>query len=299
MKSFIVAGASGFVGSSLVKLLIKNNIRVVAISNTFENSRLPKSDLIECIQSDFSDDERLLSLLSKDCEYECFYNFAWRGVNGPEKAQYRIQLDNIALSLKCAELAKKLNCTKYLCAGTIAERAIESLPGLEKTSGGMMYGSAKYCDHIMLETYCKNIGLDFVWMQFSNIYGPENKTGNLISYTIGQLMKNEPATFGPAAQPYDFIFIDDLLEAVYRLGVNETKKNSYFIGSGQPRVLSEYLIKIGELAEKPELIQIGQREDDGIRYDFDMLRIDDILTDIGNYISAPFEEHIEYTIKKF
>ena len=102
-----------------------------------------------------------------------------------------------------------------------------------------MYGCAKYCNQIMFETYCKNINLDFVWMQFSNIYGPENKTGNLISYTLGQLFKQEEATFGPAQQPYDFLYVDDLIEAVYRLGVKKTAQNHYFIGSGTPMILSE------------------------------------------------------------
>ena len=43
-------------------------------------------------------------------------------------------------------------------------------------------------------------------MQFSNIYGPDNKTGNLVSYTIDELRNGNEALFGPALQPYDFIF---------------------------------------------------------------------------------------------
>ena len=117
----------------------------------------------------------------------------------------------------------------------------------------------------MVETFCKYIGLDFVWMQFSNIYGPENKTGNLISYTIGELEKGNEALFGPALQPYDFIFVEDLIEAVLRLGENKTSRNSYFIGSGEPRILKDYLLEIGEQYGKKELIKVGVRQDDGIK----------------------------------
>ena len=42
----IVTGANGFVGSSLIKKLIANNIEVLAIDISFANSKLPKSDLI-------------------------------------------------------------------------------------------------------------------------------------------------------------------------------------------------------------------------------------------------------------
>ena len=52
----------------------------------------------------------------------------------------------------------------------------------------MMYGVAKHACRLIVEDYCKNIGLPFVWMQFSNIYGIGNKTGNLVSYTLSELM---------------------------------------------------------------------------------------------------------------
>ena len=63
-------------------------------------------------------------------------------------------------------------------------------------------------------------------MQFSNIYGVGNKTGNLVSYTLGELMAGKEAAFGPALQPYDFIYVDDLIEAVYRLGFKELISHS-------------------------------------------------------------------------
>ena len=63
------------------------------------------------------------------------------------------------------------------------------------------------------------------------------KTGNLVSYTLEEILNNREATFGPALQIYDFIYIDDLINAVYRLGENETGADNYFIGSGSPKIL--------------------------------------------------------------
>lgn len=57
--------------------------------------------------------------------------------------------------MNCATVSKKLEVTKMLCSGTIAERATESLSDLDKTNGGMLYGVAKHATHLMLETYCK------------------------------------------------------------------------------------------------------------------------------------------------
>lgn len=298
MRRVIVTGANGFIGSSLIKKFIKNNVEVVALDISFANSKLPKNDLIKQIKVGLDDAKKLEEVIPSN-EYDAFYHFAWAGVNGSSKADPVVQLKNAEITMNCATVANKIKCKKFLCAGTIAERATESLSNLDKTSGGMMYGVAKHATHLMLETYCKNIGLDFVWMQFSNIYGPENKTGNLVSYTIGELNKGNEATFGPALQPYDFIYIDDLIEAVMRLGEKKTNKNCYFIGSGEPRILKDYLLEIGKQYGKEELVKIGLRPDDGIKYSINMFDITDLKKDIGRYISKNFTQGIEYTLKNY
>lgn len=298
MKNVIVTGANGFIGSSLIKKLIEKKVNVIALDISFQHSKLPVSNFIQEIEISLDDVEKLEEVIPY-AEYDAFYHFAWAGVNGPSKADPVIQLKNAEMAMNCATVAKRLGVKKLLCAGTIAERATESLSNLNTTSGGMMYGVAKHCTHLMLETYCKNIGQDFIWMQFSNIYGPSNKTGNLVSYTIGELKKGNEASFGPALQPYDFILVDDLIEAVLRLGENKTKKNSYFIGSGEPRQLKDYLLEIGQLYGKEELIKIGSRPDDGIKYALDMFDIEALKADIGDYITKNFTEGIKYTLENY
>jgi len=297
MKKIIIAGAGGFVGCNLTNKLIEKGYYVIALSNKF-NENFPVHHNAVQITTEIDSYDNLINIIP-DGDYDAFYNLAWRGVNGSEKADPIIQLDNIQMAINCAKVAKAMNCKKYLCAGTIAERGTDSIPSLKNTSGGMAYAVAKNCAHQMLEFYCKNIDLDFVWMQFSNIYGPSNKTGNLVSYTLEQIKKNEMATFGPAQQPYDFIFIDDLIEAVVRLGTMKTSCNFYFIGSGTPRILLDYLKTIGEICNHPELIKIGERPDDGIKYTFDMFDISKLLNDIGEYVSGKFEEHIRFTVDNY
>lgn len=294
MKNVIVTGGNGFIGSSLIKKLVANGIKVVAVDITFQGGRLPESEFITKIESCV--DASLVEKLP-DEEYDAFYHLAWKGVNGADKANPSVQLANIQMAIDCADICKKLNVKKYLCAGTVAENATFSLPNLEKTSGGMMYGVAKHACHLILEDYCKNIGQQFVWMQFSNIYGVGNKTGNLVSYTLGELMTGNEATFGPALQPYDFIYVDDLIEAVYRLGEKETNKAFYYIGSGSPRQLKEYLLRIGELAGYADKVGIGIRPDDGIKYSMDMFCNDDLVDAVGEYVSTDFDNGITKTIE--
>ena len=294
MKRVIVTGANGFIGSSLIKKLVAHNVEVVAIDITFAGDRIPASDMITRVESCV---DATLAEKLPEVEYDAFYHLAWRGVNGTEKANPSIQLANIQMAIDCADICKKIGAKKLLCAGTVAENATYSLPELKQTSGGMMYGVAKHACRLIVEDYCKNIGLPFVWMQFSNIYGVGNKTGNLVSYTLGELMARKEATFGPAQQPYDFIYVDDLIEAVYRLGGNETQKAFYYIGSGRPRILREYLLRIGELAGRADKVCIGIRPDDGIKYSMEMFSNGTLVEEIGDYVSTDFDNGIRKTIE--
>lgn len=289
----IVTGANGFIGSSLIKRLVSNEVEVIAVDLSFEGNHLPHSEFITQIQS--SVDAGLVEKIPVR-QYDVFYHLAWRGVNGADKADPAVQLANIQMAVDCANICKQLNVQKLLCAGTVAENATFSLSDLEKTSGGMMYGVAKHSCRLILEDYCKYIGQQFVWMQFSNIYGVGNRTGNLVSYTLGELLAGREATFGPALQPYDFIYVEDLIEAVYRLGCNETKKAFYYIGSGSPRILKDYLHRIGELAGCVDKIGVGVRPDDGIKYTMDMFDNSVLVQTIGDYVSTDFDSGINQTI---
>ena len=298
MKTVIITGANGFIGSSLVHAFFEKGFRVCAIVKDREQevSHIKGEAEIFYCEMDGLDD--LVDKFAGDAEI-IVYHLAWQGVNGSDKGNIFVQRDNISMALNCAAFAKKIGASKFLCAGTVAENAVNSFAQLERIPGGLFYAAAKKCARIMLEAYCKNIGLNFVWMQFSNIFGPNNKTGNLISYTLTQLTNNEKATFGPADQPYDFIYIDDLINAVVLLGTKNTQKSCYFIGSGKPKLLKEYLKEIGDCCGKPEKIGIGERPDDGIKYTYEMFDTTSLVNDIGEYCAHTFETAIQYTIENF
>lgn len=295
----IVTGATGFLGKAVIDKFNHMNPKVRPVAIVREASDISalegKADIIVSSLENMSDIE---ALFDKD-EEKIMYHFAWQGVNGPDKGNLDIQLKNMQMTMNCIRFAKSVNCKRILIAGTVTENAVISISGLQHTNASMIYGAAKCCTRLMAEALCKNIDMSMIWLQIANVYGANNHTGNLVSYTLKELSEGRAASFGPAMQPYDFIHIEDVLEAVYRLGIKDTTESFYYIGSGSPRLLKDYLISIGDMYGKPELIRIGDRPDDGIRYSYEMFDINPLIRDIGNYLSMDFEAAMKDIIQKY
>lgn len=295
MKKAIVTGANGFIGSRLVEKLVNNGVEVISIDLIDHKNNISKKS--KFIGTDFSNIPNLINDIGTK-NFDAFYNLAWKGANGSEKTAGQVsQIDNIRMVIDFACLAKQLECKKFLCAGSVAENTVKSLGNIQRTTLGMLYGVTKAVTHTLLNAYCKNIDLNFVWMQFANVYGPTNRTGNLLSYTIEQLNNDKPADFGPALNTYDFIYVDDLVEAMYRLGEVSNSSSCYFIGSGKPRLLKDFLLEIGRMLNKENLINIGVLPDDGVKYDKDMFDISPLIGDIGNFVSEDFSQRMKQMLK--
>lgn len=300
MKNAIVTGANGFVGTWLVKKLSSQNVQVTAVikdenENISDIKDLPGVKIVYCELSD------ILSLADKieERNFDCFYHLAWIGSAGPLRADYEVQLMNSKFSCDAARAAKELSCGKFLCAGTITERIIDNV--IEDTTLGvsqnMIYGIAKKATRTVLSVFCRSIGLPFVWMQFSNIYGPLNKSGNLISYALGELKKGNVPEFSQGSQPYDFVYISDIIDAIYLLGESKLNHDFYFLGSGSPRLLRDYLSQIPSAMGDGAEIALGKRPEDGITYDMEWFSVDRLHRDTGYVAKHSFEDGLAKTVE--
>jgi len=65
MKKVIVSGANGFVGSALVRDLVNNGIRVIALDLENHDNHLPKSHLVEFIPFELSKSEELVNKIEE------------------------------------------------------------------------------------------------------------------------------------------------------------------------------------------------------------------------------------------
>ena len=118
MKKALVTGANGFVGSALVRDLINNGIEVIALDREGCNNNIP--DGVRFVAHELAESSKLTELIA-DRDIDIFYHFAWVGSAGPARADTALQLNNAQWTIDCLRAAKKMNCPRFVSAGSIME----------------------------------------------------------------------------------------------------------------------------------------------------------------------------------
>lgn len=295
MQNVIVTGANGFVGYWLIKELTKHDIHITAvIKDENENiSMLTEFSNLDIVYCDLSNLNSLKDKLENKT-FDTFYHIAWIAAGGIGRADYSIQLLNVKYACDALRIASEIGCKKILFAGTITEKLTESIDRLS-TAVNNVYGVVKNTTHSLVKILAQKYNIEYVWMRFANLYGPYSVNGNIVGYTIKELLSGNDATFGPAQQPYDFVYIEDLAYAAYLLGEKNTNKDTYYLGCGDVRKLSDYLLEIGKICGKEAHVKIGALPDDGTRYSSEWFSIDDLKNDTGYSPRVSLEEGVRTT----
>ena len=295
MKKAVVTGANGFIGSWLIKELVKNNVEVIAvIRNEISNTEtIPEN--VKIVYSELDTISELANKVS-DSGIDVFYHLAWAGTGGKARADYELQLLNSKFTCDSAIVAKELNCKKFICTGTITEKIAENILNINVKAENTIYGIAKHTTHCLLDVLCKKLDLSYVWARLSNIYGGNNSTGNIISYALGEFQEGKRPAFSKAEQPYDLMYIKDAVRALYLLGKDDLKKSCYFVGSGHPRILKEYLLALRDIFGSEADIGLGEKPEDGLQYYKEWFEITALQKDTGFKAAYTFEEGIKETI---
>ena len=253
MKKVIVTGANGFVGSALVKELVKNDVEVLAMDMPGCNGNLPVCDKVKFLPLALDNISSLKDLID-DRDFDCFYHFAWAGSAGAARADTKLQLQNAQWTIECLRAAKEVGCKKFVAAGSIMEHetmaaafASGNKPGL-----GYIYGSGKLVAHTMAMSVAADIGIDLVWAEITNAYGVGELSPRMVNTTIRKVIKGEEPQFTAGTQNYDFVYIDDVAKAFYLIGKNGKPFNEYLIGSSNAKPLKEFLLEM-KAAIAPDL----------------------------------------------
>ena len=259
MKRAILTGATGVVGTALIKELLENGIELLVLcrKDSQKNERIPDHPLIIKKYCDLSE----LSELQNDNgkEYDVFYHFALAATDGLGRNNMEAQADNIKYALDAVNAAKRFGCNVFIGAGSQAEYGrADGLLGPETPcfpENG--YGMAKLCAGQMTREYAHQMGMKHIWTRILSVYGPNDRENTMIMSLINKLQKNESPVLTGGEQIWDYLYSGDAARALRMLGEKGIDGKTYVIGSGQARPLREYMEKVRDVVSPGTSLEFG------------------------------------------
>ena len=285
MKTAIVTGASGFIGAHLISELLANSVKITAVcrKDSFNNSRIPQeADIV------YSFDD-----LPKA---DVFYHLAWESASGHGRQDPFTQTDNARLTLNACEVAHKLEA-KFIALGTVYERFADRVKESQKFSSSDFYVLAKDFTHSISSQHAYKLGLDYIWCQICHPIGHYIKSDQLMAYTISNLIEGTSPSFGKAQTLFDIVAVEDVVKGLYLLGHHNASRREYYIGSGSPMALCDYLEKAKDILNSNTPLMMGQRPDDGLTFEKSWFSIKPIYDDVGYAPTVSFEKAVHNVAK--
>ena len=292
MKRAIVTGANGFLGSNLVKKLADEGVFVYALSRNSNN--IPEHPLVSFVQLDVAN---IRELKETGLQADVFYHLAWEGSVGMDRADTALQLRNVQLTVDCLRTAKEIGCARFVGAGSIIEHENRASVMAQGSRPGLtcVYGAAKQAAHSMCKPVAASIGIGFIWVHITNVYGAGEMSGRLICSTLQKIICDKPLQFTDARQNYDFVYIDDAANAFYLIGRHGKPYSHYLLGSGSPRPLREFLLEIKSAVAPEKEFVFGDIPFNGVSLSLSEYDIGNLRSDTGFECSVSFAKGIKKT----
>ncbi len=298
MKRAVVTGGTGFIGSHLVRELIKNGTEVIVLVRDASRAK----DI-------FGDDTKIVEYhsegydaLAKDApSIDVFYHLAWEGVAPEKKNDRSIQIRNIDFAMEMLEYASSLKVGRFIATGTVAEYSFcEDVMDVEaKQTPNDLYGAAKTATHYMLETWARQLDMPFNWVVIPSTFGEGRRDNNILTYTIKTLLKGEKPSYGYLTQMWDFLYVGEVARALYLVGEKGLTDKTYAIGSGDYRPLKEYVTIIRDTIDPSLELGIGDIPAMSDKAFSSCVSIHELSKDTGFVPSVSFEDGIKKTIEYY
>ncbi len=298
MKKAIVTGANGFVGSALVKEMLKHNVEVLALDMPNCNTNIANDKRVKFIGLTLDEIWQLKDLVSNK-NFDCFYHFAWAGVDVKNRENIELQLNNVKWTIDCLKVAKQCGCKRFVGAGSIMEDETLNAVAKAGNKAGMnyVYGASKLQAHLLSSMIAANINIELVWCKLTNAYGVGEFSTRLINSTLRKIINNEIPQFTSGEQNYDFVYIDDVARAFYLIGKNGKPFNEYLIGSSHARPLKEFLLEMKETVSPDRKFIFGNIPFTGVSLPLNKFNTTKTETDTGFKAQISFGEGCRRTME--
>lgn len=226
--NYLITGGCGFIGSNLVNKIFKEDkeAQVVIIDNLVKGVygyAHPKAWLYQLDVSKKPDVVfNSLEMSRIPGKIDIVVHLAAHAGVLPSMEDPRYDFENNVLAtFNLLKSAVDNNVKRFVFSstgGAIAAKAMPPINEETKPSPISPYGCSKLCCESYCKTFYEAYDLETVILRFSNVYGPYgwHKQGNLVPTVIKAAINDEEfSIFGDGDQTRDFVFVGDLVNAIW------------------------------------------------------------------------------------
>ena len=287
MEKVIVTGGLGFIGSNLIKILLKKkyyviNIDKVSYSSNFYNLR-EYSNLknYKFFKVDINNEKKILKIIKK-FKPKAIFNLAAethvdRSIDGPEsfiKSNIIGVFKLLQAFRKYIEKNKKSLfihiSTDEVYGDVLSGRSKEEDPYKPSSP----YAASKASSDHLVYSYIRTFKIPAIITNCSNNYGPRQHPEKLIPKLIYNILNNQNLPiYGKGLNSREWIYVDDHCEALVKILEKGKIGNFYNIGSNinlKNIQISKMLLKIAKtnfnLGKNVKIKYVKDRPGHDIRY---------------------------------
>ena len=284
MKTAIVTGAAGFIGSHLSEKLLENGFKVIGIDcfTDYYSKKIKKNNMIsfqnnknfKLIESDLMEID-LISII-KESEF-LFHEAGQPGVRASWGDQFDTYVkDNILVTQKILESAKEVKTLEkiVMASSSSVYGEQEGIMIENKTIPSPIspYGVTKLASENLGLTYASNYDLPVTSLRYFTVYGPRQRPDMAFTKFIkANLSGDKISIFGDGNQTRDFTYISDIIDANLECVKSEIHGNVLNIGGGKTYSIMDVLNIIENITDKNnKLIFLTKQKGDVFRTEADI-----------------------------
>jgi UDP-glucose 4-epimerase len=237
MKTVLVTGGAGFIGSHLVDAYLERGWRAVIIDDLSTGDRRNVNPRAELHVADIGESAALVRDLRPDLvsHHAAQIDLRKSVVDPAADAETNI-VSPIRLLQACVEAGVK----RFVFAssgGAIYGDPVFAPQTEEHPERPMSpYGCAKLSFEHYINYYTIAYGLSAVALRYANVYGPrQNSKGEagVIAIFAGKMLRGEPVTInGSGEQTRDFVFVRDVVAANMAVSERHDLTGAFNVGTG-------------------------------------------------------------------
>ena len=215
MSIALVTGATGFIGSHLVRRLVREGLEVHALCRRSSDFwRLP--DVLPEIRThdvDLADGRALKTLLKEVRPNDVFHLASATVVAGAEAVPFDLVSTNLAGTINLIEACDDLDLRGFVCTGDSFEYSPSAEPLSE--SGPCepegLHGITKLAATLYARAKARSKGRPIVTLRLFSTYGPADNPRRLVPRVISGALSGTPILLSRPEIARDWIYVDDVI----------------------------------------------------------------------------------------